>query len=130
MYLEYSYSNPTANVGGFGSGVYLYKLPSGYTIDTTIIQSLTPGAPATTMQNAYGTILGSSALDIFSPAAIPASCFCTSIYATTTTTLALFIPAFYQNATINALYIWHGSTYFPYNANYNRITFNCSFPIS
>jgi hypothetical protein len=129
MYLQFSYSNPTANTGGSGTGVYLYNLPSGYTIDTSLIQTVTPGVAATTNQNAYGTSLGNASFEIFSPYSQPATCLGVSVYATSTATIAIFIPSYYQGS-ISSLYIWHGSTYFGYNpATYHRYTFNCSFPI-
>ena len=132
MYLQFTYINPTAttNVAGVGNGVYFYNLPAGYTIDTSLIQTVTPGSSSTANQNAYGPNLGYAALDWFVPFTNKVTCLGVSVYATSTTSVSIFIPSAVENGALSVnSFMWHGSTFFGYQPGYNRYTFTCSFPI-
>lgn len=97
MFLQFCYNGNTTNAGGSGNGVYFYNLPSGFSINTSMIQTVSPGAPGTTNQTAYGTILGSATLEYLpGGASAPAysnSCY---IYSNASSKLCIFSPTLFQ----------------------------------
>ena len=119
MYLEFYYYHTTNTGAGNGNGVYYYTLPSGYTIDTSIVKSVVPTTGTTT---AYGSVIGRANLDIFTTnSSLNAEMVCSG-----NNTLSIFVPS-YSNG-LNT-FQYHSSVYFAYNGANIRNAFSCSFPI-
>lgn len=122
MYLQFSYMGGT-NAGSAGSGIYTWKLPAGYNIDTSLISVQNP-AITTTTSPAKGTVIGNSYIAQWG------TTISTSIlvYAVNSTQFCAMVFQSQNTGSINAWHS-HSSTQFNYGSFLHQ-TINCSFPIT
>ena len=127
MYLSFTYTNSTVNGGGAGSGVYLYNIPSGYTINTSLIQTALPATG--TSQTCYGTKVGTAQLSSFSGSSSSFGC---NVYCSGVSQLVLFAPVYIAGATTGTLYAYQQSSvgYSYAGSSGLSYTFECCIPIT
>jgi hypothetical protein len=126
MYLQYTYTNPVATSGGSGSGIYYYHLPSGYTINTSVIQMISTPVDG----SAYGTILGYANFETFAPSTIRIANNC-GVYCTGPSQVSIFIPSRTDFLTgTSILMAWHSSEWQIATQGCARYSFNCEIPIN
>ena len=122
MYLSFYYGWTNGYTdGGAGSGVYLYNLPSGYTLNTSLVAVQTP-AITTTSDYSKGTIIGTGDIAYWGTD----DAVTVSVFAINSTQIALHIRA--TQTTLNWNH-WHASDGFQYSDTNLFVTFQCSFPI-
>ena len=122
MYLNFFYSNTSNSGSSGGDGYYTYKIPAGYYIDTSFIQTVTP---TTSTSTAYGTVLGTANMVQFTPnASLNAEVVCNS-----NTTLCIFVPCLCSNNGFLNYFQYQSNGVFSYGNANQRIAFTCSFPI-
>ena len=119
MNLQFSYMGG-ANGGGAGLGIYIWTLPPGYEIDTSLISIQNPAITAVSSP-AKGTVIGNAYVVIWGVSATIVN----MVYAINSTQFCVFVYQTQSGADNN----WITNAHYPFSyANYYQ-TITCSFPI-